>query len=345
MRDRIRILRLSAVLAAALIVSQCGSSSPSNPTPTPTPTPTGPALTGIISSVQAADGTQATQQTGTPPTAQAGGPTIQTSAGSAAIPGGSEVVTISSATAFQSLYVSVPTAPGLSASSFDPNRIGAEVAANGYWLLRFPSAVTSAVIITNLSTTLSANSSFQIGYAAANAAGTIGPTVTSSRTTVGSTGNVQVNVSWNTATDVDLHVVDPTNQEIYYGSPQSTNGGSLDVDSNAGCSLDNKQSENIRWGSSAPNGTYTVRVDYWSACNVSGTTTFTVTINNGGQRSQFTGTFAAGNADSGSRGSGRTITTFSHTTGISPSAAFQPIFVDLPFTPSALKLRLSRPPQ
>jgi hypothetical protein len=292
-----------------------------------------------VTGVQAADGTQAQQQSGTPPAAS-GGPTITANAGSTAIPGGSEIVTISSSSGFQSVYVSVPTAPGLSASSVDPSRIGSQIAANGYYLLRLPSVVTTAVIITNFASTLSG--SFQIGYAVANAAGALGPTVTSTRSIAGSTGNVQVNVSWNTATDVDLHVVDPTGQEIYYGNTQSNNGGSLDVDSNAGCSIDNRNSENIRWGSSAPNGQYIVRVDYWSACNVSGTTTYTVVVNNGGQRSQFTGTFSASDADSGSRGSGREITRFTHTTGISPSDILRPFYVDPPFAPNPLKMRGSQ---
>ena len=342
---RIPVARLSMVVAAALVVARCSSNSSSPSNPTPTPTPTGPAVTGIISGVQSADGTQATQQTGTPPAAQAGGPTITATAGTTAVPGGADIVTLTSTSGFQSVYMSVPTAPGLSASSFDPTRVGAQAAANGYYQLRLPTVVTSAVIISNLSSTLSTGSTFQIAYAVANATGTVGPAVTSSRTTAGSTGNVQVNVSWNTATDVDLHVVDPTGQEIYYGNTQSTNGGSLDVDSNAGCSLDNKQSENIRWGSAAPNGTYTVRVDYWSACNVTGSTTYTVVVNNGGQRQQFTGTFAVSDADFGSRGAGRTITTFNHTTGISPSSLMRPFFVDAPFAASPLKLRMSRPPQ
>src|SRR5262249_37284206 len=163
--------------------------------------------------------------------------------------------------------------------------------------------------------------------------------VTSNRTTAGGSGNVQVNVSWDTATDVDLHVVDPRNEEVYYGHTQSASGGSLDVDSNAGCSIDNKNSENIRWGSSAPNGTYIVRVDYWSACSVTGTTTYSVVVNNGGQVTRFSGTFARGDADQGSQGSGREITRFSHTTGISPSAVIRPFYVDPPFAPSPLKMR------
>lgn len=336
---RNRTLRLSAVVAAALFVARCSSSSPSNPTPTPTPTPTGPAVTSIVTGVQSSDGAIATQQTGTPPAAS-GGPTITATTGTTAIPGGSEIATINSSSGFQSVYVSVPTAPGISASTFDPSRVGPQIAANGYYLLRLPSVVTSAVIITNFASTLAG--SFQIGYAVANAAGALGPTVSSSRSIAGATGNVQVNVSWNTATDVDLHVVDPSGQEVYWANTQVPSGGSLDVDSNAGCSLDNRNSENIRWGSSAPNGTYIVRVDYWSACSVTGTTTYTVVVNNGGQRSQFTGTFTANNADNGGAGSGREITRFNHTTGISPSTIFSPLYLDPPFAANPLKLRMSQ---
>jgi hypothetical protein len=293
-------------------------------------------VTTVVTGVQSSDGTQATQQTGAPPAAT-GGPTITANSGTTAVPGGSEIVTLSSTTAFQSVYVSVPTAPGISAASVNPSRIGPEVAANGYFLLRLPSAVTTVVIITNFANTLTG--SFQIGYAVANAGGALGPTVTSTRSIAGGTGNVQVNVSWNTQTDVDLHVVDPTGQEVYYGRTQVASGGSLDVDSNAGCSIDNRNSENIRWGSSAPNGTYIVRVDYWSACSVTGTTTYTVVVNNGGQRTQFTGTFQRSDADSGGAGSGREVTRFTHTTGISPSSIIRPFFVDPPFAPHPLKLK------
>jgi len=255
------------------------------------------------------------------------------------VPGGSDVVTLTSASSFQSDYVSAHRAPCIGPASFDPNRMGPLAAANGYFLLRLPAAVTSAVVISSLSSTLATGASFSLAYAVANAAGAIGPTVTSNKSAAGSTGNVQVNVSWNTATDVDLHVVDPRNEEIYYGSSRSTSGGALDVDSNAGCALDNKNSENIRWGTTAPNGTYADRVDYGSVCSGTGTKTYTVVVNSGGVSSRFTGTFTANNADSGSLGSGRLITTFNHTTGISPFDVIERLFVDPPFAPSPLKVR------
>src|SRR5262249_47225096 len=72
-----RFLRTLGVLTTATVAIRCSSSSsPSNPTPTPapTPTPTLPAVTTVVTGVQAADGTQATQQTGTPPAAHGGAP-------------------------------------------------------------------------------------------------------------------------------------------------------------------------------------------------------------------------------------------------------------------------------
>src|SRR5207237_4273195 len=46
---------------------------------------------------------------------------------------------------------------------------------------------------------------------------------------VGFTGDVQVSVSWDAPSDVDLHVVDPSGEEIFYGNPASASGGQLDV--------------------------------------------------------------------------------------------------------------------
>src|SRR5262249_34126432 len=157
------------------------------------------------------------------------------------------------------------------------------------------------VVISNFAQ-VSSGSRFTLGYAVANAAGAVGPTASSTRTVVTSTGGVQGSVGWNTPTDVDLHVVGPSGNEGDYRPRTSSTGGQLDVDSNAACSLDNRNTENIRWNTTAPNGTYIVRVDYWSACQVTGTTNFTVTVVNGGQRSTFTGSFTANQADTGGRG-------------------------------------------
>jgi hypothetical protein len=117
---------------------------------------------------------------------------------------------------------------------------------------------------------------------------------------------------------VDLHVVDPSGEEIYYGSPTSASGGQLDLDSNAECQSDGPRNENITWPSGAsPSGTYRVLVDYWDSCGAP-STDYGVTVNVRGQAPQtFTGTFT-GEGDQGGAGAGLAITTF--TVGTATSA-------------------------
>ena len=156
---------------------------------------------------------------------------------------------------------------------------------------------------------------------------------------VGFTGNVQVSVSWDAPSDVDLHVVEPNGNDIYYGNPVSSTGGQLDVDSNAGCSIDGRQIENIRWSGPAPAGTYTVRVDYWDACGVA-RTNYLVTVKNGASTQTFSGSFT-GAGDQGGFGSGVTIATFVHAASTALSAPMTEMFrTPALFTPSPAKLKL-----
>lgn len=123
------------------------------------------------------------------------------------------------------------------------------------------------------------------------------------------TGNLQVSLSWDKASDLDLHVIDPSNFEIYYSRKTSTSGGTLDLDSNAGCSIDHVNNENITWATAAPSGTYKVLVDNWSSCGQS-PINYVVTVTVAGRAPQtFSGQFTD-SGDSGGSGSGRLITTF-----------------------------------
>ncbi len=108
---------------------------------------------------------------------------------------------------------------------------------------------------------------------------------------------------------MDLHVVDPRGEEIFYGNPSSASRGVLDLDSNAACAIDGVRNENITWATgTAPSGTYTVRLDYWSSCGVP-STDYVVRVTNGSSSQVFQGTFT-GSGDQGGLGSGRLITTF-----------------------------------
>lgn len=122
------------------------------------------------------------------------------------------------------------------------------------------------------------------------------------------TGEVQVSVSWDGDSDVDLHVVDPSNEEIYWDNLSSASGGELDLDSNADCELDHKRNENVTW-TTAPAGEYTVRLDYYKNCDIE-KTNYVVTVRVNGQPSKtYSGTFT-GEGDQGDEGAGKAITTF-----------------------------------
>lgn len=82
-------------------------------------------------------------------------------------------------------------------------------------------------------------------------------------------GDFQASVAWTGASDVDLHVYDPNGVHIYYGNRNPATGGDLDIDSNAACTLDNTNVENIFWPlNSAPAGQYRVELHYYSDCGV-----------------------------------------------------------------------------
>ena len=127
------------------------------------------------------------------------------------------------------------------------------------------------------------------------------------------TGDVQVNITWNSAADVDLHVVDPIGDEAYWAHKSTVSGGQLDLDSNAGCGSDGPRAENVFWatGLIPPRGEYIVRVDYWSSCSAV-KTDYVVTINVRGKAPQvYTGSFTGG-GDGGGKGSGKLITTVTY---------------------------------
>jgi hypothetical protein len=97
------------------------------------------------------------------------------------------------------------------------------------------------------------------------------------------TGDVQVTLRWDNSADLDLHVVDPGGEEIYFGVPTSTSGGQLDVDANGDCSGD-PPVENVYWPTGgAPGGTYWVSVVYYGSCDSSGTANYEVTTRINGQ--------------------------------------------------------------
>jgi hypothetical protein len=95
------------------------------------------------------------------------------------------------------------------------------------------------------------------------------------------TGTLVVSLWWDTESDLDLHVVDPSGVEIWAGNLNSydafaatpttdagawNEGGIFDFDSNAACVVDGRCNENVVWSAIPPPGDYLARVDTFSLC-------------------------------------------------------------------------------
>ena len=104
-------------------------------------------------------------------------------------------------------------------------------------------------------------------------------------------GDVQVTLSWNADSDVDLQIVDPNGNEVERTTIRSA--GKQIADSNAGCDLDGIRNEHVAWpAESAIPGVYTVSLHYASSCDVF-ETDYIVRVNNGGETSTFSGTLTS----------------------------------------------------
>jgi len=70
---------------------------------------------------------------------------------------------------------------------------------------------------------------------------------------------LQIALTWDTdSTDLDLHVFEPSGEEVYWNNRHSTTGGEFFQDHNFGYGP-----ELVRWLSDAPDGEYTAVVDYY----------------------------------------------------------------------------------
>lgn len=272
----VRALAVSAGLVAGL---NCGGDSG----------PSTPSIGDYVAALTDGSGAVAAiRHNGSPPAAGAG-PTVTVTGGGIVITGGSTQASLTGSAAFTDVIVAVE-------------------GVRGYYQITLPAPVNAVDLLLTLGQRIP-EQAFNLNYGIGLGAGAIGAYETTpvNVITVG-TGEVQVSVSWNSASDVDLHVAEPGGEEVYYGNPQSATGGTLDLDSNPACFIDGKQNENITWAS-APSGTYTVRVDYFAECSQT-STDYVVTVQRKGHPPEtFSGNFT-GAGDAGGQGSGTQITTF-----------------------------------
>lgn len=107
-------------------------------------------------------------------------------------------------------------------------------------------------------------------------------------------GDLEIKLAFSNEKDVDIHLWTPSGVHIYYGSSREgyyydEEEGErlpfgLDIDSNAGCSIDGINKENIYIPKEyVEDGVYTVGVDLYENCDYSIATTWSVTARYKGQ--------------------------------------------------------------
>lgn len=233
-----------------------------------------------------------------------------------------------SAPSIEDIYGNASIIPGGSNpialnSSSDVNNILIGVTeANGFFRLpAVPSKSTDEtyVFFIHINQNLE-DDSFDIVIALEDASGNISQyeTISVSLIQVG-TGKLQVSCSWDQLNDVDLHLVEPSGAEIYFGNAISQNGGELDLDSNAACNIDSINNENITYSETdvVEAGEYTVRVDLWSNCDLTENTNYNVIayydgaiIGTSSGSNPYNGSFEPSDEDFGGSGAGENIMKF-----------------------------------
>lgn len=236
----------------------------------------------------------------------ADGPVVTVGGEATVINGGSKLVTINSTEQFTAVRVGIESIEGSFFANEeeqpDPGQLFS------YYEITLPAPANEAELVLTMAQQLPTDV-FRFNYAAVGAGGEQGQTVAQEATTIAvGSGEVQVSVSWDEPSDVDLYVVDPAGEEIYYGNPESSSGGNLDLDSNSSCTIDNTNNENITFADPPP-GTYTVRVNYWSSCDVE-RTRYVVTVQVGDQPPVIVDGELTGDGNGGGTGDGEVVTTF-----------------------------------
>jgi Ca-activated chloride channel family protein len=103
-------------------------------------------------------------------------------------------------------------------------------------------------------------------------------------------GDIRASLSWKTRNDLDLHVITPNGEHIYYGHKKDSTGGELDIDMNVNGETV-EPIENIFWReSAAPFGTYRVFVQNFNFHgDMQNPTPFMVELKNGRSIQSFGG--------------------------------------------------------
>lgn len=194
---------------------------------------------------------------------------LKVSGNSQALPGGSSIFTISYTKTIRYFYIRID-------------------GVNGYYIVRPKSPVVDIneyIYQMTLIFSQKFNKSIIIYISAQT---TDGENTTEFPTTINyhqaGTGALQVSLSFSNAKDIDLHVFTPSGEHYYYGHKggyitenDTTTRFGLDVDSNAGCNIDNINNENITFPESMlETGIYKVYVNMYANCDASIATSWSI---------------------------------------------------------------------
>ncbi len=102
------------------------------------------------------------------------------------------------------------------------------------------------------------------------------------------TGDIQISMTWDTQSDVDLWLTEPNGNKIYYANKISSTGGELDFDNTS-----EYGPENIFYKTVAPSGTYKVEVDYFSGAPL--VTNYNIVVKKGNSITSYEGTLTVDN--------------------------------------------------
>ena len=120
------------------------------------------------------------------------------------------------------------------------------------------------------------------------------------------TGEPEVSLYWENKNDLDLHVVEPSGEHLFFAHRRSRSGGALDVDMNVQPAT-NRPAEHIYWPVGwAPAGTFQVLVHHFRNHGAPDPTAYRVEVRAGGRTRVYTGAVSWGEA-------ARPVTTFTVT--------------------------------
>jgi hypothetical protein len=216
---------------------------------------------------------------------------------------------------------------GVASGSSQAVALGLEGLGSGYWIVPVgapdPQTPGSFTWGANCDFSNDLPAGFQnLQMSASDPQGNFGP-ITTRKLNIKSLlpmGKVVASLTWGVDADLDLHIVAPSGGEL---SPKGPNtiasdatgtpvpgSGLLQHDSLAGCVSDGQRTENVVWADAPEAGTYTVRVDLFSACSKpSATFKFSVYVD-GQPVLERTGRVLDIDADGGGAGSGLFVTEF-----------------------------------